>query len=86
MCVCVCVRDAILKCRMRLLLIALCGFVASCLFCGIIQNFIRLAALFVHSKMVEEKENIASANAEPVSKKGAKKQAKAAKVRGSMRG
>lgn len=36
--------------------------------------------------MVEEKENIASANAaaagqEPVSKKGAKKQAKAAKVR-----
>lgn len=35
--------------------------------------------------MVEEKENIASANAEPVSKKGAKKQAKAAKVRGSTR-
>lgn len=60
-------------------------FVASCLFCGIIQNIIRLAALFVHSKMVEEKENIACANAEPVSKKGAKKQAKAAKVRGSMR-
>lgn len=60
-------------------------FAASCLFCKIIKEIYWLAALFVHSKMVEEKENIASANAdaagqEPVSKKGAKKQAKAAKV------